>query len=101
MNDKWVSLPFVLERVKAEFRRLSPTGWQLLELVRWQGDRMLFQLKHGTPEQYRAEKQFYIELLELAEKDPICAPILIQHVQAVLDEESILYRAWQARFDKP
>lgn len=77
-----------------------PTGWELLTLVRAAGFRMLRQRQHGTHERYLEERDAYITLLEIAEKDSICAPILIREVQTVLDEES---RAGglRPRLDKP
>lgn len=75
-------------------RVVVPTGPALLQLVRTQGDLMLQALRSGDQTRYRAERQRYIELLEIAEHDSYCAPILTASVQSVLDEES---RAWRDR----
>ena len=90
--------PRALILVKQEYRTLSPTGWALLQLVIKQGDRMLWHRRHGRHEDYLEEKAFYLELLEIAQSDVICAPILINHVQRVLDAEAAQHRAG---FDKP
>lgn len=72
---------------------LTPTGLALLRLVQIQGDRMLAQT---VREDYKREKEVYLELLVLAERDAVAGPILIAHVQRILDEESQLFhnRNW-------
>lgn len=78
----------------------SPTGWALLTLVRKQGFLTQHVRAHGSHEQYLKELDTYIGLLQIAERDAICAPILITEVQTVLDEEA---RAGglPPRIDKP
>ena len=63
---------------------LTPTGWELLALVKFQGDYMM---KQPTHEAYLVERDAYLDLLVLAERDAICAPILITAAQRALDED--------------
>ena len=70
------------------------TGRELLALVLYTGQAML---ASETREQYLVRKDKFIYLLTIAEHDAYCAPILIAHVQTILDEESRIFHS--ARFD--
>jgi hypothetical protein len=74
-----------------------PTGPLLLQFVRWAGDRMLEQLRHGNHALYLEQRDFYIDLLDIAQKDSYCAPRLTESVQRVLDEENQSYRDRKGR----
>lgn len=66
-----------------------PTGPLLLALIKKQGDLMLAEEDHST---YLQLRERYLQLLEIAEHDAYCAPILILSVQYVLDQESLRFR---------
>lgn len=89
-----------IEIVRAQNRTAVPTGPDLLRLVRAAGDAMLVELRLRNLGRYRELKTFYIELLEIAQNDAYCSPILVQSVQAVFDEESAIHRSGQQRLDK-
>ena len=83
--------------VRPRPRIAVPTGYQLLALVRAQGALVLKTLRDGPHVQYLREREFYLELLSIAQNDEICAAILIPEAQAIFDEES---RAHHDRVDK-
>jgi hypothetical protein len=57
-------------------------------------------MQSGPHDTYLDEREFYLYLLELAQVDAICAPILIPQVQAVLDEDARYQSENRARLDK-
>lgn len=67
-----------------------PTGHELLVLVLAWGQKMLAAETHA---QYLERREQFIYLLTIAEKDAYCAPILISHVQSILDEESRIFHS--------
>lgn len=95
-TPKWHSIVVL----RTSTTTLVPTGPALLRLVRLAGDKMVEARSRGQRDLYSQLKDAYIELLEIAQNDTYCAPILIATVQGVFDEESEIYRSGQRRIDK-
>lgn len=89
--------PALRALMKARIGTLTPTGWALVRLVKIQGDTMLSHYQQDKLDIYRQDKELYLELLVLAERDAIAGPYLTMYVQQILDEESHLYRMRQSK----